>query len=530
MARRGRAELAIILQAKDEASAVVNKVNSQVKALEKDAKKLNSEADKGSQSAKGLGDAWKSVVDQGEKVDKVRTRVEMLRSIAMFAIPVVTGLVGALVSMANAKVPIDRATEALKALEAQSAAAAASIFDMVAAQGLLTDEEVHAEKVRRQQVAATEKLREAELALFEAVKVRGKIERELDDVRRGDLLFSIDSEEELAEAVAFATQEINKQQGAYDAMAASVAALNEALATTSELQGFEAAPGADEGSAPFGNLAAKTEQALAKARKGGRPAGKKVAKNFVAEFLKTSAQELAVNQTGFGAFLVKWADGVSENIQREQGPGIIAAILGVTEEGFDLIPEGLTMVTDHLRELREESERTLEVWQSFGDVVGDAVDTVLPGMGGAVSDLAGIWSKYSEGQVDVQQATVGTIDTVGNAIASQIEDETALMAVLAIKELGLGIATAFVNPVESASHFAAAAVFGGAAIASAVSGGAAAGDADTAADEGSGVAGGGGGVTYIFNSGVVDGQSVQLSLARASRAGSGTGLSERRGV
>lgn len=96
----------------------------------------------------------------------------------------------------------------------------------------------------------------------------------------------------------------------------------------------------------------------------------------------------------------------------------------------------------------------------------------------ANDNLVEVLAKYRAGEADstevakarteatktVTSAIVGSVGAVAKAGAAQIKDERARAGVLAIIETGLGFATLFTNPGESAGHFTAAAILGSVAL------------------------------------------------------------------
>lgn len=98
----------------------------------------------------------------------------------------------------------------------------------------------------------------------------------------------------------------------------------------------------------------------------------------------------------------------------------------------------------------------------------------VPGIerfGVALDDIAGLWRDYGKAGFSAANATAQSVGAIAKAGAQFIKNERTRAGVLAVIETGLGLATAFTNPAESAGHFAAAAVLGGVAIFGGSSGG-----------------------------------------------------------
>lgn len=116
-----------------------------------------------------------------------------------------------------------------------------------------------------------------------------------------------------------------------------------------------------------------------------------------------------------------------------------------------------------------EARKVLER-ESLGEPIRDfslALAEALPNMDsftGALGKIGAQWDAYSKGQKSLASTVTGSVGALAKAGAEHIKNERLRAGVLAIIETGLGIATSFTNPAESASHFGAAVTLGSVAI------------------------------------------------------------------
>jgi hypothetical protein len=130
------------------------------------------------------------------------------------------------------------------------------------------------------------------------------------------------------------------------------------------------------------------------------------------------------------------------------------------------------------------------------------------------------------------KAVTGSASSIAGAIAKQVGGVKAEAGVRAIFETAMGFATLVSNPVESAGHFTAAAMFGLAAGgvlktgASSGAGGQKAPATRTASTTASSNTGGGGPITNVYNlqTGIVDGQSTARAFRQAEQQARNTGM------
>jgi hypothetical protein len=129
------------------------------------------------------------------------------------------------------------------------------------------------------------------------------------------------------------------------------------------------------------------------------------------------------------------------------------------------------------------------------------------------------------------KAVTGSASAIAGAIAKQVGGVKAEAGVRAIFETAMGFAT-LANPVESAGHFTAAAMFGLAAGGvlktgpSSGAGGQKAPATRTASTTATSSSGGGGPITNVYNlqTGIVDGQSTARAFRQAEQQARNTGM------
>ena len=180
--------------------------------------------------------------------------------------------------------------------------------------------------------------------------------------------------------------------------------------------------------------------------------------------------------------------------------------------------------------------------QHFADIAG-ADETVgkFGALGGALSEVGSQFADLSRmasiGAGDIAaaaSASLGALAPTVAAFGSTVAEKAGIMAAF---EVAQGVATAFYNPAESATHFAAAAMFGALAGASAggvkigPSGGKSAGGGGFMPSQSSGDSGGGSqSATYVINVGPSQGgmiigtdQTIARAIAEQMHSARGTG-------
>ena len=235
----------------------------------------------------------------------------------------------------------------------------------------------------------------------------------------------------------------------------------------------------------------------------------------------------------------------------------VVAALKKQSEAYDKLSasvDGLTAVKDKAAEseqkLREEAEKTqkkleeelekqarampLKQLESYREGISQLEQVAVPAFGeissviGQVADQLG---KYKDGQTSMAKAVTGSASAIAGAIAKQVGGVKAEAGIRAIFETAMGFAT-LANPIESAGHFTAAAMFGLAAGgvlktgASSGAGGQKAPATRAASTTASSNTGGGGPITNVYNlqTGIVDGQSTARAFRQAEQQARNTGM------
>jgi hypothetical protein len=235
----------------------------------------------------------------------------------------------------------------------------------------------------------------------------------------------------------------------------------------------------------------------------------------------------------------------------------VVAALKKQSEAYDKLSasvDGLTAVKDKAAEseqkLREEAEKTqkkleeelekqarampLKQLESYREGISQLEQVAVPAFGeissviGQVADQLG---KYKDGQTSMAKAVTGSASAIAGAIAKQVGGVKAEAGIRAIFETAMGFAT-LANPVESAGHFTAAAMFGLAAGGvlktgpSSGAGGQKAPPTRAASTTASTNTGGGGPITNVYNlqTGIVDGQSTARAFRQAEQQARNTGM------
>lgn len=106
-----------------------------------------------------------------------------------------------------------------------------------------------------------------------------------------------------------------------------------------------------------------------------------------------------------------------------------------------------------------ESDKRAQGVRDFSAALLEGVPA-LDQYAGALGKMTDVWAEYAKTSTGLAGAVTSSIGAIAKAGAQQIKDERARAGVLAAIELGLGFATAFVNPPESAGHFVAAGILG----------------------------------------------------------------------
>jgi hypothetical protein len=152
-------------------------------------------------------------------------------------------------------------------------------------------------------------------------------------------------------------------------------------------------------------------------------------------------------------------------------------------------------------------------------------------IGNVIGQVSDQFAKYKAGQTSMTNATIQGASAIAGAIAKQVGGVKAEAGIRALFETAMGFAT-LANPVESAGHFTAAAMFGLAAGgvlktgASSGAGGQQAPATRAASTTASSNTGGGGPITNVYNlqTGIVDGQSTARAFRQAEQQARNTGM------
>jgi hypothetical protein len=149
-------------------------------------------------------------------------------------------------------------------------------------------------------------------------------------------------------------------------------------------------------------------------------------------------------------------------------------------------------------------------------------------IGNVIGQVSDQFARYKAGQTSMTNATIQGASAIAGAIAKQVGGVKAEAGIRAIFETAMGFAT-LANPVESAGHFTAAAMFGLAAGGVLKTGGG--GQKPTtekpaSATTGSSGSSGGGAITNVYNlqTGIVDGQSTARAFRQAEQQARNTGM------
>jgi chromosome segregation ATPase len=179
--------------------------------------------------------------------------------------------------------------------------------------------------------------------------------------------------------------------------------------------------------------------------------------------------------------------------------------------------------------------KPLEDLEKYKEGIGQLTQMAVPAfgeIGTVLSQVTDQLQKYKDEQISMTQAVTNSASSIAGAIAKQVGGVKAEAAVRAIFETAMGFATLVSNPIESAGHFTAAAMFGLAAGgvlktgASSSTGGQQAPATRAASTTASSNTGGGGPITNVYNlqTGIVDGQSTARAFRQAEQQARNTGM------
>jgi hypothetical protein len=178
--------------------------------------------------------------------------------------------------------------------------------------------------------------------------------------------------------------------------------------------------------------------------------------------------------------------------------------------------------------------KPLEDLEKYKEGIAQMSQMAIPAfgeIGTVIGQVTEQLTKYKDGQTSMAKAVTNSASSIAGAIAKQVGGVKAEAAVRAIFETAMGFAT-ISNPIESAGHFTAAAMFGlvaGGVLKSGASGGAGGQKAPptrAASTTASTNTGSGGPITNVYNlqTGIVDGQSTARAFRQAEQQARNTGM------
>jgi chromosome segregation ATPase len=215
--------------------------------------------------------------------------------------------------------------------------------------------------------------------------------------------------------------------------------------------------------------------------------------------------------------------------QREE----MEKLTGMTEDLAEARGKAARIAAEELEKAR--LAKPLEDLEEYKAGIGQLTQMAVPAfgeIGTVLSQVTDQLARYKDGQTSMAKAVTGSASSIAGAIAKQVGGVKAEAGVRAIFETAMGFATLVSNPVESAGHFTAAAMFGLAAGgvlktgASSGAGGQKAPATRTASTTASSNTGGGGPITNVYNlqTGIVDGQSTARAFRQAEQQARNTGM------
>jgi chromosome segregation ATPase len=215
--------------------------------------------------------------------------------------------------------------------------------------------------------------------------------------------------------------------------------------------------------------------------------------------------------------------------QREE----MEKLAGMTEDLAVARGKAAQVAAEELEKAR--LAKPLEDLEKYKEGIGQLTQMAVPAfgeIGTVLSQVTDQLQKYKDGQTSMTKAVTNSASSIAGAIAKQVGGVKAEAGVRAIFETAMGFATLVSNPVESAGHFTAAAMFGLAAGgvlktgASSGAGGQKAPATRTASTTATSSGGGGGPITNVYNlqTGIVDGQSTARAFRQAEQQARNTGM------
>jgi hypothetical protein len=217
--------------------------------------------------------------------------------------------------------------------------------------------------------------------------------------------------------------------------------------------------------------------------------------------------------------------------------------LGAQKTAYDKLNESIGQNVEMQSKAQDASVKLLEAYErglptkrleEFQTGLGQLQQMSVPAfgeIGNVIGQVSDQFARYKAGQTSMTNATIQGASAIAGAIAKQVGGVKAEAGIRALFETAMGFAT-LANPVESAGHFTAAAMFGLAAGgvlktgASSGAGGQKAPATRTASTTATSSSGGGGPITNVYNlqTGIVDGQSTARAFRQAEQQARNTGM------
>jgi hypothetical protein len=217
--------------------------------------------------------------------------------------------------------------------------------------------------------------------------------------------------------------------------------------------------------------------------------------------------------------------------------------LGAQKTAYDKLNESIGQNVEMQSKAQDASVKLLEAYErglptkrleEFQTGLGQLQQMSVPAfgeIGNVIGQVSDQFARYKAGQTSMTNATIQGASAIAGAIAKQVGGVKAEAGIRALFETAMGFAT-LSNPVESAGHFTAAAMFGLAAGgvlktgASSGAGGQKAPATRTASTTATSSSGGGGPITNVYNlqTGIVDGQSTARAFRQAEQQARNTGM------
>ena len=217
--------------------------------------------------------------------------------------------------------------------------------------------------------------------------------------------------------------------------------------------------------------------------------------------------------------------------------------LGTQKTAYDKLTESIGQNVEMQSKAQDASVKLLEAYErglptkrleDFQTGLAQLQQMSVPAfgeIGNVIGQVSDQFARYKAGQTSMTNATIQGASAIAGAIAKQVGGVKAEAGIRALFETAMGFAT-LANPVESAGHFTAAAMFGLAAGgvlktgASSGAGGQQAPATRAASTTASSNTGGGGPITNVYNlqTGIVDGQSTARAFRQAEQQARNTGM------